>query len=139
LRDHHDRYDEADHGADSFALIEIADDGAAHHHAGGPAQCLEEARGDQLWQVVREDAGNACRDHQCETRQQHRATAELVRQRAHDELRTGDANHVERHRHLRDRDVAPECRRKHGERRNQHIERDWRNAGHGDEQEQHHA
>ena len=37
LRDHHHGYDEADHGADAFAAIEIADDGAAYHQTGGAA------------------------------------------------------------------------------------------------------
>ena len=37
-------------------LIEVADDGAAHHHAGGAAERLKEARGDQLRQGLGEDA-----------------------------------------------------------------------------------
>ena len=136
LRDHHDRDHQADHGADAVAAVEIADDGAAHHHAGGAAERLKEPRRDQLRQGFGEDAGRTRHHHQAETRQQHRAASELVRQRPHDDLRAGDADHVERHRHLRDRNVAPEGGGQHRQRRHQHIERNRRHAGHGDEQQQ---
>ncbi len=137
LRDHHHRDHQADHGADALAAVEIADDGAAHHHAGGAAQRLQKTRGDQLRQGFREDAGGACQHHQAETGQQHRAASESIRQRTHDDLRTGDADHVERHRHLRDGDVAAERGGKPGQRGHQHIQRDRRDAGHRDQQQQH--
>ena len=123
--------------ADALAAVEIADDGAAHHHAGGAAQRLEEPRRDQLRQGFGEHAAGARHHHQAEARQQHRAAPEPVRQRPHDDLRAGDADHVERHRHLRDRDIAPERGGQHRQRRHQHIERNRRHAGHRHQQQQH--
>ncbi len=139
LRDHHHPDHEADHGADALAGIEIADDGAADHHAGGAAERLQEARCDQLRQGLGEDAADARRHHQAEACQQRRAASEPVRQRPHDDLRAGDAHHVERHRHLRDRDVAPERGGEPGQRRHQHIQRNRRHARHRDEQQQRNA
>jgi hypothetical protein len=115
LRDHHDGDHQADHRADALAAVEIADDGAAHHHAGGAAQCLQKARRDQLRQGLGKDAAGTCGHHQAETCEQHRAASETIRQRSHDDLRTGDADHVERHGHLRDRDIAPERGGQHGQ------------------------
>ena len=113
LRDHHDRDHEADHCADPLALIKITDDGAADHHAGGAAERLQEPRRDQLRQALREHAGHARRNHQAKSREQHGAPPEPVRERPHEDLRAGDADHVERHRHLRGRDAAAERRRQH--------------------------
>jgi hypothetical protein len=104
---------------------------------GGAAQRLQKARRDQLQQGLRNDAAGTCRHHQAETGQQHRAASETIRQRPHDDLRAGDADHVERHGHLRDRDVASERGGQHGQRRHQQIERNRRDARHRDEQQQH--
>src|SRR5436853_503617 len=79
----------ADHGADAVAAVEVANDSAAHHHAGGAAERLQESCGDQLRQRLRQRAADAGRHHQGKAREQHRTAAVLVRQRPHDELRAG--------------------------------------------------
>src|SRR5258708_6999868 len=64
LRDHHHCDDQADHSADALAAVEIADDDAAHHNAGGASQRLQKARRDQLRQGLGENAGRPRHDHQ---------------------------------------------------------------------------
>ena len=117
----------------------LADQPTQRHHDGraGAAERLEEARRDQLRQGFGEQRADAGHDHQAEAREQHRPAAELVGQRPHDQLRQRDADHVERHGHLRDGNVAAEIGRQHRQRRHQHIERDRRDARHHDEHQQH--
>ena len=74
---------------------------------------------DALRQGLGENASSARRHHQAKTRQQYRAAPEAIRQRTHDDLRAGDAHHVERHGHLRDRDVAAERGGEHRQCRHQ--------------------
>jgi hypothetical protein len=135
LRDHQHRDHQADHRADALVAVQIANDGAAHHHAGSATERLQEACCDQLRQGLGETAGDTGHDHQPEADQQHRPASKSVRKRSHDDLRARQPDHEQRHRHLRDRNIATEGGCEQRQRRNQHIERDRRDTSHRDQQQ----
>ncbi len=102
LRDHHNGDDQTDHAADAIAIVDIADNGAADHHAGCATNGLDETTRNQLRQSLRKDAADVGDDDEAQAADQHRPPPKAIRQRSHHQLGQSHADHVERHGHLRD-------------------------------------
>ena len=86
-RDHHRHGDPADHRGGAVAIVEVADDRAADHDAGGRAERLACARDDEARDRGGGERREARHDGEREAGEHHRAAAEAVGQRPEHELR----------------------------------------------------
>jgi hypothetical protein len=135
-RHHHAADDDADHRRRAVAIVEIADHRASDGKTRRRADGLHDARRDHLRQRVGENAGGVRDHHQQQSAEDHRPPAELVGQRADNQLRARKSDEIERDRQLRDGDVLAKPRGKRRQRRHDRLHRHRPEAAHGDQQDE---
>jgi len=135
-RHHHNHGDVADHAGGFLAAVGVAHDGAPQYQPGAAADRLHDAADNQQQDGIGQRRHQAAGQEHHHAAQQHRAAAEAVGQRAHEQLRHGDPGEIERQGQLDGAVVGGEDVDHAGHGGNEDVERHRAQRGQRDEDRQ---